>query len=149
MKRLLALAILLSLLVTFAMSCKDDVIVEPPPSLTGDYQGTYVRQVGQQTPEVENVIWRFTSNGYIMRWDSTAGNETVISCNASGNYTLENNVELEELNSNLDQGVAGGPCDENKTPKGVFGLDRSQEGRVLMRQVLGDTLKEIELFGPQ
>ena len=143
MKRLAVVAILLTLISAY-VSCRKDVFVEPPPSLTGDYKGTYTIAVPSQTAQIENVRWQFRADSYIMRLDTTVSPNDTVCCNSLGNYTLGNNVELEVIDPNLDQGA----CDENKVPQGVFGLDQSTAGVVFLRQVRGDTTFEIYLEGP-
>ena len=145
MKRLAVLALLVILVVAY-VGCRDDVFVEPPPSLTGDYTGTYTITIQCQTPEVMFITWRFTSSSYILRRDTTVTtpDNVQICCNSAGSYILGNNVELEEVNENLDQIT----CASEKNPQGIFGLDQSQAGRVLLRQVDGDVTREIILLGP-
>jgi hypothetical protein len=144
MNKLLGLFSLIAVLVIVA-NCRDDVFVEPPPSLTGDYHGTFTIQEGTQTPEVMDIVWRFSQNSYAMRVDTLGQNTTQISCNCAGTYVLGNNVELMETDANLDNDI----CREDANPLGVFSLNQSQAGRVLLIQVEGTVTKEVELFGPE
>ncbi|MBD3403493.1 hypothetical protein GF420_11400 [candidate division GN15 bacterium] len=149
MKRLAVVALLLVLVAAY-VGCRDDVFVEPPPSLTGDYTGTYSLEAPDNTQRTEFVVWQFRADSYIMRYDTAAADNDAISCNSLGNYTLGNNVELEVLDDNLDQGIPGqaSACNERLVPQGVYGLDQSTPGVVLMRQVRNDTIFEIRLEGP-
>ncbi|MDX9856459.1 MAG: hypothetical protein RBT76_01575 [candidate division Zixibacteria bacterium] len=147
MRRLVVVALLLVLIAAY-VGCRDDVFVEPPPSLTGDYEGTYTLSVPSQQDRIEFVRWQFRADSYIMRFDTTVDGNDPISCNSLGNYTLANNVELEVLDPDLDGGIAGSACDQSLVPQGVYGLDQSTAGVVFMRQVRGDTTFEIRLEGP-
>ncbi|MCB2230742.1 hypothetical protein KQH82_08510 [bacterium] len=147
MKRLAVVAILLMLIAAY-VGCRDDVFVEPPPSLTGDYEGTYKISVPSQTDRIEYVRWQFRADSYIMRFDTTVAENEAICCNSLGNYTLANNVDLEVIDPDLDGGIAGSACDQSLVPQGVYGLDQSTAGIVFLRQVRGDTTFEIYLEGP-
>lgn len=151
MKRLAVVAILLVLIAAY-VGCRDDVFVEPPPSLTGNYAGTYSLEAPDGTDRIEFVTFLFRADSYIMRFDTTVPGNEPISCNSLGNYTLGNNIELEVVDDNLDQGIPGyegsSACAEGLTPRGVYGLDQSTAGVVLMRQVRNDTIFEIRLEGP-
>jgi len=138
MKRYVGLAVVVALVGVF-IGCADDVFVEPPPSLIGDYVGTYSFKVGN-TPAVEQEVnWRFTTATYTMRVANTSTD--TISCNCAGDYVLENNVELVQITPVLDPFT----CDQGRNPQGVFGVDRSKVDTVFLRRVSADTTQELTL----
>ena len=142
MKRFVGLVAVASLFALF-IGCADDVFVEPPPSLIGDYDGTFSVKVGNTPAVTQEVNWRFTTATYQMRV-SDASPDTIC-CNSAGEYTLSSNVELNEINPVLDPFV----CNQEGNPKGVFGLDQSKTDTVLLKRVSNDTTMELTLIGPQ
>ena len=142
MKRFVGLVVVASMFALF-IGCADDVFVEPPPSLIGDYVGEFSVKVGNTPAVVQEVNWRFTTATYQMRVSDVSPD--TISCNCAGDYVLGNNVELVEINPVLDPFV----CDQGRNPKGVFGLDQSKTDTVLLRRVSNDTTMELILVGPQ
>lgn len=138
MKRFVGLAVFVALIGVF-FGCADDVFVEPPPSLIGDYAGTYSFKVGNTPAILQDVTWRFTTQTYTMRVTGTSGD--TISCNCAGDYELGNNVDLQQVTPVLDPFT----CDQGRNPKGVFGLDQSAQDTVFLRRVSADTTQELIL----
>ncbi len=141
MKRFAGLAVLIIMVACIA-GCAGDVFVEPPPSLSGTYIGTYSYQQGEQSPVVQEVVWVFTTDRYFMELPETDPAPTREFCDVVGTYSLSANVDMELINGNLNQDI----CDESKDPEGTFSLNQSVAGRVLMKQVNGDITIEIEIF---
>lgn len=140
MKRFVGL-VACAAVIALGVGCADDVFVEPPPSLIGDYVGEYSVKVGNTPAVTQEVNWRFTTATYQMRVSDNSSD--TISCNCAGEYSLSNNVELLEINPVLDPFV----CDQGRNPKGVFGLDQSKTDTVLLRRVSNDTTMELTLVG--
>ena len=138
MKRFVGLVVIVALVGIF-IGCADDVFVEPPPSLIGDYAGTYSFKVGNTPAVTQEVTWRFTTATYTMR--VTGNSPDTISCNCAGEYELGNNVELTQITPVLDPFT----CDQGRNPKGVFGLDQSKQDTVFLRRVSADTTQELVL----
>lgn len=134
------LAILL--VIGIFVSCSDDIILEPLPSLLGDYDGRYsvttdYNQPNQKT-KVSDITWRFSDLYYWMYADSSGAKF----CSPSGSYVLTGEVQL--VQDSLRNGCAGIVADEADNPQGVFAL-RQPGDSVIMTQQDGSTLKEIIL----
>ncbi|MFQ5452936.1 MAG: hypothetical protein ACE5D6_01965, partial [Candidatus Zixiibacteriota bacterium] len=82
-------SICLIILMAIILGCSDDLIVEPPPSLLGDYDGRYLvtsnfGDVNSQT-KVFLITWRFSDQNYWM-YDNDPVEEF---CLPFGKYTLD------------------------------------------------------------
>jgi hypothetical protein len=144
MKRLVAIAALIGL-IAVAIACRDDVFVEPPPSLTGDYTGVYIYKIGGQTPTEQRITWRFSSNGYSMYWDeqNPGPDSTRYFCDCSGEYELGDGVNLIEIVPVV--GVI--TCDTSLNPKGPFQLDQSTDTvKLTQYDANDDVLKTVKLL---
>ena len=143
MKKIASLIFLFGVLAVF-IGCAEDVYVEPPPSLTGDYVGFYVIKVGNQVAEEGDITWRFSQNGYQLRYAEDAADS--ISCECDGQYELENGVTLIETSPNTTQQR----CDATKNPTGFFQLDQSTD-TLKMTQYDSETeiLKTLKLLKEQ
>ena len=143
MKKLtLGLAILA--LIILAVSCADDIILESPPSLQGEYHGTYAFTKNYsgsggspQTLSVPVTKWVFTETGYNMKVDTTGD---VAFCSPFGRYTLTDKVELRQTQN----GCSGTVADETLNPAGDFTLRRPADS-VVMTQVNQDLDAFIEI----
>lgn len=116
------------------IGCSDDIILEPLPSLLGDYVGEYSFSVNQQT-RTAAISVRFTEQTYLL--DDT----TDTFCSPRGDYALGNTVEFTE---NIP-GCAGVVANEDWNPRGQFSLRQPGDSVVLIQQV-GDTLKQLLLL---
>ena len=123
------------------MSCSDDIILEPLPSLLGEYEGRYlvtenVGSTSQKTSEYL-ITWRFSDQNYFLK--DADPNEI---CTPSGSYILTGEVDLQEAdNANGCYGVVG---KEEFNPRGIFSLRQPPDSVILTQQV-DDTRKEIRL----
>ncbi len=123
MKKLVGVAFVI-LLLAIGMACRDDVFVEPPPTLTGDYAGFISVKPDGQTATEQPITWRFSSNGFNMYWDEIRDlDSTRDFCDVSGTYELENGVTLSTTDSNLTSQT----CNETQVPNGFFQLDQSTD----------------------
>jgi len=148
MRRSFTIVILLalsSLIVTVFASCRDDLLVEPPPSVIGAYFGVYT------LVEVENGIdtidfrsqfidFTFTSSTYRFRWDGskdtapsidTASSNIQYFCDSDGDYGLESGVQLEVTNDNVNPTV----CTVDNNPEGSFSLNQGDTVRIIQVEV--------------
>jgi hypothetical protein len=140
MRRIAGLAVILGIFLLLVGACRDDVFVEPPPSLTGDYEGIYSYKVGNQTPAEQRITWRFTSNAYLMYFDEVNGTEQIF-CNVRGEYQLENGVNLMQIDSNL----TGDLCNFGQNPTGFFALEQADTLKMTQFIADEDVLKVIKL----
>lgn len=139
--------LVLGAVLTLMLDCRCDPPpgVEPPPSISGSYHGTYSVAVAGRPAEVVDVVWTFESKEYVMSVDTLGQNVTQICCNCSGRYILGNNIELVQTDPNVDSQI----CSTDANPEGIFAVDQSQPGRLLFRQVRDSVTFSIELFGPE
>ncbi len=125
----LSLLLAIAALLVIAISCADDIILESPPSLQGEYHGLYSftknysgTVSSPQTLTVSITKWIFTETGYNMKVDDSTG-----FCSPFGRYTLTDKVELRQ-----DQnGCYGTVADETLNPEGDFTLRRPTDSVVL------------------
>ena len=143
MKKIASLIFLFGVLAVF-IGCAEDVYVEPPPSLTGDYVGVFIIKEGNQVAESGDITWRFSQNGYQMRYQDIPTD--TISCECDGQYELENGVNLIETSSNPTQIT----CTASRNPTGFFQLDQSTD-TLKMTQYDSETeiLKTLKLLKEQ
>ena len=131
MKRVVLLSVFAIAAVAF-WSCRKDVTITPPPSLTGDYEGYYIFQRGVTPPESMCITVRFTQDRLQMRRDTmTCPDKPRIACDADGGYTLSANVELFALNDQSYNPTAQ-ICDISRHPFGTFVIDQSVVGKVTL-----------------
>ena len=120
------------------ISCSDDIVLEPLPSLLGDYDGRYVvtENVGTTSARTHEYVikWRFSDQKY---WFFDELDQGV--CTPSGDYVLTGEVEFKQL-------VSGETaiCNKDFNPEGVFSL-RQPGDSVILTQQLNDMRKEILL----
>ncbi len=126
----------------------DDVVLEPPPSLKGEYVGKYVWTFLPQPRSYEqNIKWKFTDTEWFMTADSSQPLD-VCFCISFGSYTVEDRVRLLYRSPQPwpDTMCTGGTCDPNLSPDGTFLLQQPHDSVILkyMSQD-SDTMKEIKL----
>jgi len=148
MRRSFVILILLSmsaLVISVFSSCRDDLLVEPPPTLIGAYNGVFtIMEVanGIDTIDFRNqfVDFTFTSTTYRFRWDGsqdtapsvdTASTNIQYFCDSDGDYTLESGVQMTVSDPNVNPVV----CSEDNNPEGSFSLDQSRGDTVRIIQV--------------
>lgn len=141
MKRYLsivALALLLTLV--FATSCRDDIFLEPLPTLEGIYDGTYSVITGRNTQNEEittsTIEMRFSDKLYWFDDDLSPDNF----CSPRGSYILSNNIEITETQPGCNV-----TANENDNPIGGFSIRRPGDS-VIMLQQTDDILKQILLL---
>jgi hypothetical protein len=125
----------------FVNSCKDDIILEPLPTLEGTYAGEFRVITGYQTPSADTssstIEMQFSDESYFFDSDNTPD----AFCNPRGTYTLAaNNIELTETDKNCSSVIAK----ERDNPRGQFSIRRPADS-VIMLQQASDTLKQILL----
>lgn len=136
-------------LVAIILGCSDDIVLEPLPSLLGDYEGEfwYTADYGLETerpPRKYPVTWRFTDHTWNC-WDASAEGEDCI-CDPSGDYNMADGVEL----TMREDGCAGCVFDSLKLPQGVFTLKQPPDPRtgldsVVLTQIVGNIRKDVLL----
>ena len=135
-------------LLTLVLSCASDIVLEPPPSLKGDYVGRYVwTYVPQQLERIQNIKWRFTDRDWFMTADSSNALD-VCFCISFGTYKVEEKVRLlyQSPQPRPDTGCTGGTCDPDLSPNGSFDLRQPSDSVVLgYTSENRDTLKQILL----
>ncbi len=134
----------LLLAIALVVGCSDDIVIEQPLSLLGDYEGRYHYITGygstSQQTEVFMIVWRFSDQNYWM-WnapDDDDSNPEV--CEPSGEYTLTGEVEIVER----ETGCAGVVSSPDMNPTGVFTL-RQPGDSIVMVQIVDNVCKEILL----
>ena len=144
MKKLSLLLAILALLV-IAISCADDIILESPPSLQGEYHGVYNYTINYsgtlgspQTSSVQIDAWKFTETGYNMKVENDP--TKLAFCSPYGKYTLSDKVELRQ---DAD-GCTGVVANKDLNPEGDFTLRRPADS-VIMTQINTDKDAFIEI----
>ena len=141
MKRYLsivALALLLTLV--FTTSCRDDIFLEPLPTLEGTYDGTYSVITGRNTQNEEittsTIEMRFSDESYWFDSDNSPDNF----CSPRGGYILSNNIVIAERQPGCNV-----TDKETDNPVGDFSIRRPGDS-VIMLQQTENTLKQILLL---
>ncbi len=127
---------------SWIVGCRDDINVPFPPSLIGDYHGTYAYQevVGIDTNVLEEdlITFRFTSSDFSMYKDSSIPESMRVFCDVSGEYSLEDGVLMTLIDSSLTPVT----CFLSWGPNGFFGLDQTTD-TVKLTQVINDEGTEV------
>ena len=137
MKRYMSIFVL-ALLVTmvFATSCRDDILLEPLPTLEGTYDGTYSVIIGRTDTSISTLEMRFSDESYWFDSDNSPDNF----CSPRGAYILTNSMELTETNDGCNV-----TAKERDNPRGDFSIRRPGDSVIMLQQV-ADTLKQILLI---
>jgi len=114
-------------LVMIILGCSDDIVLEPLPSLLGEYEGEFVyyTDYGLDNERHKNypITWRFSDQNYWC-WDASVEGEDCI-CEPSGEYRMADGVQLEMR----EDGCAGCVFDSLKLPQGAFTLRQPADPR--------------------
>jgi hypothetical protein len=134
--------LLVALGFSWVVGCRDDVLVPFPPSLLGNYHGTYQYQavvgIDTQENEIAPITFKFTSGDFNMYKDSTIPESLRIFCDVAGEYSLEDGVLMTLTDSSLTPVT----CFLNWGPNGFFGLDQTTDS-VKLTQVRNEGGTEI------
>lgn len=138
MKRYLSIFVL-ALLVTmvFATSCRDDILLEPLPTLEGTYDGTYSVIIGRTDTTISTLEMRFSDESYWFDSDNSPDNF----CSPRGSYILTNSMELTETNDGCNVTAR-----EIDNPRGAFSIRRPGDSVIMLQQLEPDILKQILLI---
>ena len=93
MKKAFGILFVLALII---WGCKGDIIVEPPSSLRGAYEGTYIRikqYSSAQITDEQQIDWTFSDQKF---WCSHADSLNWFVCEFSGTYELTDKVVLKD-----------------------------------------------------
>lgn len=154
MKRVVLLAVL-AIAAIVIWSCRKDVTITPPPSLSGDYIGTYCIKLPNQEEECQPVTVRFTTDQFMVRADPPdISDQDRKFCDFDGEYELGSNIIMRprcdqtKYDPKLcarDSNATAETCDLSKDGYGTFVLDQSVEGRLLLQYISGGTEKTFDL----
>ena len=142
MKKVVCLVLLAGVLL-FVYGCRKDVFVDPPPSLTGEYQGIYIYKFEGQTESSQPIIWRFTSLSYTMWYDEESGTGQTF-CDNRGQYVMDGStVTMETTDPNLNADV----CATGANPAGAFAVYHPtiEDDTLKLIQVVDDLTVTIKL----
>lgn len=135
---ILALTLLVTLV--FATSCRDDIFLEPLPTLEGTYDGTYSvitdRNTQNEKITISIIEMRFSDESYWFDSENSPDNF----CSPRGSYILSNNIEITE-----NQPGCNVTAKEKDNPIGAFSIRRPGDS-VIMLQQTDDILKQILLL---
>ena len=139
MKRYLsivALAILLTLV--FTTSCRDDIFLEPLPTLEGTYDGTYSVIIQRSDTSISTLEMRFSDESYWFDSDNSPDNF----CSPRGGYVLSGTIEITERNDGCNV-----TAKERDNPRGFFSIRRPGDSVIMLQQSdNSDTLKQFLLL---
>jgi len=142
-KSALVMTVAVLLAALLAPSCSDDLIIPPPPSLEGNYAGTYLVVTGYNlaNPDttVSPVSFRFSQERYWFTAEKDSADELRF-CSPSGLYVLRDIVTFDESIKNC----ANVTATERFNPRGDFSIRRPDDS-VIMLQAHADTLKQVLL----
>ncbi len=135
MKRIVLLSVL-AIAAIVIYSCRKDITITPPPSLSGDYEGYYLIQRGNTPPESMCVAVRFTQDNFLLYWDSLLCELPRIACDQKGSYELASNLSLIQPSVG-DSANSIAICDRERAVHGQYVVDQSTEGKVVLESQLG------------
>jgi len=133
---------LLAIALTWSVGCRKDVEVPFPPTLIGEYTGTYslfaIDGIDTLIDTLQYVTFRFTNTTYIVKLNEKLQDEgTLFFCFSEGEYVLENGVTFIETDENLERHV----CTPAHNPTGAFGLNQSTgTDTIIVKQDATDSL---------
>lgn len=137
MKRYLSIvALALMLTLVFTTSCRDDIFLEPLPTLEGTYDGTYSVIINRTDTSISTLEMRFSDESYWFDSDNSPDNF----CSPRGRYVLSGTLELSETNAGCNVTAT-----EDNNPIGEFSIRRPGDS-VIMLQQTDDILKQILLL---
>lgn len=126
--------------------CSDDIILEPLPSLLGEYDGRYefTTNLGEpnQSTDVHLIQWKFTESFYFVI-DTTTPQQI---CTPSGEYILGNGVDFVEAEGR--DGCSGIVASDEKNPRGVFSLRQPADSVILTQQLEGTGIRKNIILTP-
>lgn len=136
--KIVTISLLLALMVgAMVISCSEDIVLPPLPTLLGEYEGRYHITTGLGTNPVTktySITWKFSDQNYWM----TSLDDGL--CSPSGTYTYTDNVTLGELY----EGCSGVVAKEDDNPYGDFSI-RQPGDSVILEQIVDDVSKRVEL----
>lgn len=138
MRYVLAALILFTVIGAFIVACRDDVVVEPPPPILGEYTGIYAYKLVGQVPTEQHIFWSFDADKFLMTMDSTFHQESGRAfCDVEGAYILGSQIELyvPTVPGRTPESFTnrtGKVCTPELGPWGRFAVDQSQENRVVL-----------------
>ena len=136
--KIVTVSLLIALMVGAAfISCSEDIVLPPLPTLLGEYEGRYHITTGLGTNPVTktyDISWRFSDQNY---WMTSISDGL---CSPSGSYTYTDKVTLGELY----EGCSGVVAKQDDNPDGDFSI-RQPGDSVIMEQIVNDISKRIEL----
>ncbi len=122
------------------ISCRDDVEVPFPPSINGNYVGTYhlmiIKNGVDTLPDTsQSIEFTFRKPEFSMDIESTIPESLRVFCDVLGTYVLGNGVDLTVTDSNYTRGV----CTQDWAPGGYFSLDQTTDTLKLYHDVTTTT----------
>jgi hypothetical protein len=158
MKKVYGVFVVFAIL-ALAFGCADDVFLEEPPPLDGDYEGSYRVTTSGNAPRVfeQPIVWFFTDEDYSMRIDTSRKDEmsTHSFCNNFGKYSVTDALRLQPIRDDqpfggdiwVPQGeddstlVTLNTCTQSQSAAGVFQIQRNVSGwSLILKQQTNDTL---------
>jgi hypothetical protein len=130
------MALVLVLVASLIVSCRDDIEVPLPPSINGNYVGIYhlmeiENSVDTITDTTQAVEFTFRKPDFSMDIDPAIPESSRVFCDVLGTYVLGNGVTLTVTDSNYTRGV----CTEDWAPGGFFQLDQTTDTLKLRHDV--------------
>ncbi|MBU0982778.1 MAG: hypothetical protein KKA42_02840 [candidate division Zixibacteria bacterium] len=143
MKKIASLWILLLVLALVGsvyVGCRDDITVPFPATLVGDYEGlySYTGHIGSSDDSTieRPITMRFTKNDYDMNVDSSKVVGDRVFCDVDGIYRLENGIYMDHPDSATYNGnVTNKTCTPEFNPYGYWSLDQSDPDTVRINQI--------------
>jgi hypothetical protein len=139
MKRIAGMLVLV-ILAGLAYSCRKDVFIDAPPSLLGDYTGTYSVKRGSLPPEEWPVTFRFLLAEFSLRLDEAARPRPQAICDHDGMYTIGASVTMaarcggdySPATCATDPNATAQQCNQDLDAYGTFVLEQTEAGDVTL-----------------
>jgi hypothetical protein len=153
MVKRLGFLLILALAAGLLYNCRKDVVVEPPPSVVGNYAGTYSRVVqGTDSNLLQYVTWVFTSTNFFMDYDQSHYpiKDSAKVCDVGGVYEISAGISLTATDSK-DSSRTVRTCNKVFGPHGSYQLNQSVAGEITMTALTqnpqgANVIRTIHLF---
>jgi len=141
------------ILLALIIGCAADVILEPPETLEGNYEGQYILRVRNVDVTTQRITWIFSEDQWNLFVDieDPDFDTSFCLCEAFGQYLLEDRLRLQVDKSQPKSFIVNGEtkctsCNVGFVPDGQFLMDRSTDTLVMTQQTTTDTLTQIRLL---
>ena len=141
------ITVLVTALLLYCQGCPEPPGKPLPPTLAGNYTGTYrlleVDRDDTVIDSIQPVDFRFTNSTYSMKIVVVSENDRFF-CDCAGDYSLVSGIQFLEADSNS----TGEACLSRHNPRGGFGLDQSslRDTLLIVQDLTADSVRTVKVL---